>query len=419
MVSSDKGNLSGDRLIRFHAVLDGEPGKALRNTVGLAKLRSAGAFFTGSNLAQLALSGFPPQSEKAVYYDPAAGAGDLLLAVANSFEIRPTLPETLRFWGEMLAGNDIYEEFVRATRARLAILAVSLGARWESVSSNDLKSFFPHIRRQDSLSNSNGFISADRIVMNPPFSMIDSASNSSWAKGKVTAASLFIDTAIQNASPGTRITAILPEVLRSGSRYTRWRRMVEDWTIIEKIQPYGIFDEYVDIDVFIMDLVVTGSQNSASAISWTPEQAFDTTKRVRDYFFVHVGPVVPHRDACKGPERLFIHAKSLPKWRIVNSISETRRYNGRVFEPPFVVIRRTSRPGDKNRAIGTIISGKSEVAIENHLIVLAPRDNTLSTCRSLLDRLQSDHTNLWLNQRIRCRHLTTTAVGEIPWWDSQ
>lgn len=57
-------------------------------------------------------------------------------------------------------------------------------------------------------------------------------------------------------------------------------------------------------------------------------------------------------------------------------LAAPRQLAGTVFAPPFVAVRRTSGPRDRSRA-----------------------------------------TDAWLNRRIRCRHLTTSAVAGIPWWD--
>jgi hypothetical protein len=82
--------------------------------------------------------------------------------------------------------------------------------------------------------------------------------------------------------------------------------------------------------------------------------------------------------------------------------------------PPFVVIRRTSSPSDKFRASGTIIAGKKAVAVENHLIVIRPKNSTLKDCNELLKLLKSEQTNNFLNERMRCRHLTVGIVKKIP-----
>ena len=79
-----------------------------------------------------------------------------------------------------------------------------------------------------------------------------------------------------------------------------------------------------------------------------------------------------------------------------------------------MVIRRTSRPGHPFRAAATIILGKAPVAVENHLIVCEPRDRLAETCRALMLQLHTQQVNDFLDQRIRCRHLTVGAVAEIP-----
>ena len=93
---------------------------------------------------------------------------------------------------------------------------------------------------------------------------------------------------------------------------------------------------------------------------------------------------------------------------------ESRRFEGKTHKPPFVAIRRTSRPEHPYRAAATIIGGDGPVAVENHLIVCEPRDGRLTTCRTLLKQLKSDRVNQHLNTRIRCRHLTVGAVAAIP-----
>jgi hypothetical protein len=54
--------------------------------------------------------------------------------------------------------------------------------------------------------------------------------------------------------------------------------------------------------------------------------------------------------------------------------------------------------------------------VENHLIVLRPKDGTIGACREVLGILKDERTTRWLNERIRCRHLTVAALDELPWW---
>jgi hypothetical protein len=135
---------------------------------------------------------------------------------------------------------------------------------------------------------------------------------------------------------------------------------------------------------------------------------------VADRFHVHIGRVVPHRDKKIGPKRAYIHARCVPTWVVMTKFTEVRRHEGPAYKPPFVVIRRTSRPGDAYRATATVINRKSPIAVENHLIVCEPKDGKLATCKRLMLQFKTDAVNEYLNARIRCRHLTVTAIKEVP-----
>jgi hypothetical protein len=124
---------------------------------------------------------------------------------------------------------------------------------------------------------------------------------------------------------------------------------------------------------------------------------------------------VPHRDIENGSCGPYITAKEAPRWGRLKNPNKMRRFGGHRFSPPFVVVRRTSRPNDSSRAVGTLVTGSTAISVENHLIVCSPIDGTLAACRTLLEVLQEDATNTWLNRCIRCRHLTVGSVGLIPW----
>ena len=99
----------------------------------------------------------------------------------------------------------------------------------------------------------------------------------------------------------------------------------------------------------------------------------------------------------------------------MREFKQSRRHDGKVYKPPFVVIRRTSRPGHPYRAAATVIAGKRSVAVENHLIVCEPKNNkTQAMCKKLMAQLQTQVVNTFLDDRIRCRHLTVGAVAAIP-----
>ena len=72
--------------------------------------------------------------------------------------------------------------------------------------------------------------------------------------------------------------------------------------------------------------------------------------------------------------------------------------------------------GDKNRAIGTIINTPSPVYVDNHLVVLIPKTGTMADCKALIKNLKDSRTDEWLNNQIRCRHLTVKSISEIPIW---
>ena len=98
----------------------------------------------------------------------------------------------------------------------------------------------------------------------------------------------------------------------------------------------------------------------------------------------------------------------------MHEFNQSRRHEGKVYKPPFVVIRRTSRPGHPYRAAATVIAGKEAVAVENHLIVCEPKAKTLKMCKKLMTQLKTQTINKFLDERIRCRHLTVGAVAAIP-----
>jgi hypothetical protein len=130
-----------------------------------------------------------------------------------------------------------------------------------------------------------------------------------------------------------------------------------------------------------------------------------------------VGPVVPFRLAKgEGKESAFLHAKALPRWKRVSRIAETCEFKGTLYKAPFVVVRRTSRPEDEHRAVATLITAPQEIAVENHLLICVPKSGKIQDCKALIKRLKRQKTSRFLNKRIRCRHLTVSAVKEVPWW---
>lgn len=396
------------------AALDGQPGRELRRLVSLDVLRADGIFFTDSKLARRALGPILPTLDgRSVILDPACGAGDLLVCAAGALPLASDPEATLRGWGEQLHGWDLHGELVAIAKRRLLLAALSrfpFGSRVAAVP----EAPFRCVEAKCAFDGSARIDRATHILVNPPYVGTQAAPGCTWGSGRVSQAAVFLDSILEHAQQGSRIVAILPDVLRSGARYRRWRRVVETKATIERVEPVGLFSAWADVDVFILQLRIM-KPASKTAVSW--KQCGTTTgARIADLFDLRIGPVVDYRTPHRGPWYPFIHPRILPAWGKVTHIKKRRRFGGPVLQPPFVAVRRTSRPGDRHRAVGTLIAGSGSVAVENHLICLQPKDRSQATCRRLLDVLRDERTTNWLDQRIRCRHLTVGALGELPWW---
>lgn len=398
-------------------VLDNQPNSALRQHVPLYLRRKHGAFFTGRSLVDKLLLLLPDLSKENFYCDPTCGAGDLLLGVCRKLPLKQSLSDTLAFWGEHIIGWDINEEFVLTTKARLVLLAAQRCASRAVGEKIQWKEVFPQVICED------GFLALKRlaefeqlvILLNPPYSSVSAPEDCEWSRGKTNFGALFLEACLKNCRPGTRIAAILPDVLRSGSRYTKWRQLVNAYSTDRRLRTEDLFDESTDINVYLTSLIVRDTkQNVSSTNARLTKSHSHHTLRVGDLFRVNVGPVVPHRHRRSGKSYPYLHARTAKAWKLMKSIAESRRFRGTVYQPPFVVVRRTSRPGDKYRGIGTIVTGSSPIAVENHLLVISPVDGTLDTCKRLLKSLKSKETSRWLDRRIRCRHLTVEAIEGMP-----
>ena len=398
------------------ATLDGQPGAKLRELVTLSTRRSVGAFFTGATLADRALRPHAPSlSDRSIVYDPACGVADLLVSCARRLPLLQDLQTTVARWGEQLRGLDIHPEFIRAAKARLVLLAITRGVPAGSQPLPPLDQTFPLIRVGNALDEI-AASSASHIVLNPPYSKVAAPVDCAWGTGKVSQAAVFVDRCLADATAGARIVAILPDVLRTGSLYARWRARIEARARIESVEVVGAFDTWTDVDVFILRMIA-GVPEVFQSIAWWKPVAHAPNERIGDRFSVHVGPVVPHRHKNVGHWHPYVYARLLPPWATFNvRAGSRRRFTGRTFTPPFVAVRRTSAPDDRSRAVGTVVTGRNAVAVENHLLILKPRDRSVKSCRALLTVLRDERTNRWLNQRIRCRHLTVGVMNDVPWW---
>jgi hypothetical protein len=404
--------------------LDGESAEQLRRLVPLTYRRQVGAFFT-SGTHRKAVASALADLPVGPYLDPTCGAGDLLLAASRLLPVGPDLASTLDLWAAQLSGWDIHPEFVKAAKLRLALAAAGRSPR----PSSEMPARFeghrmPRIKTADAtVQLQRGRLTGTVILLNPPFGSTIAPDRCPWAEGLTSRAAIFVERVLDAAGSGCHIVAILPDVLRTGSRYDRWRKMIELRSRILSIKPLGLFDEYTDVDVFLLVAkLVNDSSNSSQKIAenttwWNHFYGSHNSQTVGDLFSVMVGPVVDNRDPHDGPEHSFAIARDLPQRGIVGLPTRTRQFNGRLFTPPFVLLRRTSRPTSKGevRAAGVLVEGNRMVAVDNHLLVAKPFDDSISTCERLLVVLEDPRSTGFLNQRIRCRHLTVGSVRELPW----
>jgi hypothetical protein len=395
--------------VRTDAALDGAVAAELRYRVTVKARRAAGAFFTSQQLASQVVG--REVSDARAVVDPAMGCGDLLLAAARQFALGRSVSATLEAWGARLYGTDVRPTFVRAARIRLALLAAHRHGSSTSLTEARLEELLPNLRvgNGQTAAVPNGAT----VVLNPPYGTVEAPRRLTWASGKVSRAAIFTARVLEAAPNGVNLAAILPDVLRSGTRYSRWRACIDSLLDIDEVSTVGQFDPWTDVDVFVLRGTVDRIESPTAHVSWVREW---TGEVVEEYFKVRVGAVVPHRDKKRGPRVPYITARDLPLGGSYETAdAPTRRFGGATFEPPFVLVRRTSRPTPHARAIATVVRGPEPVAVENHLLVCLPLDGTLRACRDLQAVLHAGVTSDWLDERIRCRHLTATALLEVPW----
>lgn len=402
------------------SALNGQAAEQLRALVPRPVRRAEGAFFTGSQVRarfEQLLQDSPS------FWDPACGAGDLLLAAAGRLPLASGMTDTLRHWGKALHGGDLQPSFVQAAKVRLFLLAAARHKERGDSIDIDVQAGTNLLR---GIKVANAYAQLERrksyngtVLLNPPFGTVQAPPDCNWSSGSVSQAALMALTAASKLSIGRQFVAILPDVLRSGSRYTRWRSSLEAILDLDHIDLYGQFDDHTDIDVFLMSgrrrrRSVAGSRTDNL---WWPHRS--STSTIGDNFNVGVGTVVDNRDPHSGPNVPFLVARDLGDVMKIGEPDRMRRFSGRLFMPPFVAVRRTSRPGLRSggsaRAAGTLVTGSREIAVDNHIIAVEPRNGSIDECSRLIDVLNSKDTSVWLDNRIRCRHLTVGVVRSIPW----
>lgn len=406
-------SLVSEELIQ--GILNGRTSSALQRLVPLSIRKEAGLFFTSTDLAnQVARELIPLLKNGTTVCDPASGAGNLLLACAKYLPPGNTFNETLKNWSNCISGYDVFPEFIEAAKLRLLIAAAHLHHICINLRGIATDKIFTGLYKSD-IFQVKPVPAAKCFVLNPPFGNMPAPEGCVWATGNIQIAGWFLEKLLKSIPKGRHVVAILPDVLRSGSRYKKWRDTISHYGSILSIKNKGRFDNDTDVDVFILHFLTGKPGNSNEWYKETPSPK--KGQSIGEYFDVHVGAVVPHRNPEKGMEFPYIHARTALAWQTIDTIDERVKFSGTVFDPPFVIVHRTSSPSDKARCVASIVNTRSKVAVENHLLVLSPKRNDMASCKKLLNVLRNSKTNRWLNIRIRCRHLTTSSLSELPWWN--
>lgn len=394
------------------AWLNGRSTDQLRRSVSREIRRENGMFPTGATKSAALVHQLSSLDTKdAKVLDPACGTGDLLLSIAKRLPISETPDRTLENWGQVLHGWDLTEDLVEIARWRLALLAVVRCGK-AAISPMDLQAMLPEVKVLDGIEGLRSESKFTHIVLNPPFAQVPTI-----VDGKtllISLAATFVECAVDALTDDGQLAALLPDVIRSGTRYSELRSDIRSKGSIDSLLLQDQFD--FDADVHTFTMAFRRGDPSSQSVWGTEQMLGDSRTKIGDMFNISVGPVVPHRHPNKGPWARYISAGSLRGAVEYNSdTAKSRRFKGTVSVPPFVAIKRTSRPGDNPRASATLITGSKPVAVENHLIIAKPNKGGLEKCQELVEMLHSDHTNSALDQRIRCRHLTVISIRGLLW----
>ena len=288
--------------------------------VGAKSVQTLGAFFTPAEIAERLVDRLSVRSwEEATTFDPACGAGDLLLPVAKKLPIQETARPTLRAWNDRILGCDLSLEFVEAAQLRLILLAINRGALLDATPTVLMK-LLTSLVVADGLAESEAYRMSSCIVMNPPYGRISSGSQS-WREGMVTAAACIHGPSRAIVCPGNsnyrtspkRCCALEPATDIGGN-------ISGDSLINQSLQSIGQFSTHADVDVFIQHFTKRKVRTSTPLM---PDPIARLT--VGSHFSVSVGSVVPHRDPKEGAAFAFLHPKNAPLWGEIKRISETQK----------------------------------------------------------------------------------------------
>ncbi len=372
-----------------------------------ASRRSTGVFFSGRDWASALVKKIPSGKWRR-YIDPSAGTGDLLIEIATHFRKKEDLGSTLENWSSRLVAIDLELEFLRIFWLRLVSLAL---IKHRMLHEPDMALFSPpeSIKSGDFLDIDFDFKRGDCLVTNPPYQRIIKEGQGNGS-GMRSAAAFHLEKVTRSSCKGVGLVALVPDVLRCGRNYQKFRSHLRQSMSTLEIEPQGQFSCGVDVDVAIISGLIGkgGGERPVEAV------ANGTFERVADLYKVSVGSVVPHRDVEDGALLPYIVARSLQRWGVLTDAVHWAAYSSKKVSGPFVVIRRTSSPSDKKRAVATVIDVNCPVLVENHLIVVQPLNGGLQECIDLVCSLEDPRTDMWLNEQMRCRHLTVGAIKELP-----
>jgi hypothetical protein len=422
VVASLASGGGGDpKSVQVGAHLDGLPYERLRRDIPLNVRRGNNTFFTSSELrARLVAPHRNRIARGASVLDPACGIGDLLLAAQELLPRSWSAGKRRDHIATRFHGRDLVDVLIDIAKDRIE-LAVMVSSRRPS--SNEGVSY-RNISPGNGLHAQVPYELVDLVLLNPPFGRIVLPSRQRWAEGLTSEAAPFTLDVLRRVKPGAFVSAILPDVLRSGSRYAHWRREVESIADVAGIEVVGLFDPWTDVDVFIAHFRSRVKRKNIAGTNKTwygGTGAHLSVQSMGSVATISVGDVVPHRDPEVGPEVPYLTVDSVPVGATIHTAPK-RRYPGRLHGTPFIVARRTSAPtrGPGPRlAMSVVAPSLGEVAVENHLIVIRPIVNSLGNCEELMKQLSDASVTEWLNSRIRTRHLTKQALLELPLPDSR
>ena len=381
-----------------------KPYQILRENYSDKVLRIDGVFFSSLRIADRLIYMLGTLNPLDSVVDPCCGIGDLLLAYTKKLPHESEPEKIIQSWTNLLYGNDINKDFVDVTKLRFVLNAFYLCNKKYTIGDalDSWEGFcFPHLTSGNAMNMDIGGIKT--ILLNPPFQQEVTNKEYAWSSGKISMAAVFLYELYQK-NKAAQFAVILPDVIRSGTRYQKLRNDLSafNW---KKAKVYGRFDKQTDVDVFL----ITNQSNETTSTGLKKD--IDTMSK---FFEVHVGPVVPHRDPMEGKEHYYLTAKNTPRGTELRQFEKKIQSLKQAFKGPFLVIKRTSSPSDTVRCATTFINSKNYFFVENHLIILLPRDKTVETCRKAMIFLNSDECNKLINKAIRCRHLTVSSINNLP-----